>query len=123
MVQIRRHIHLLLYFDIVKHCTVDYTNKQVDGVKESKGQKKFKCCFLNINDCYFDCSFCWLGINVPIISRIPSLINLGFVVMGYFLSLYFIFPPFLSYCCCLCRKTCFKAYYCIAKNICQIIYN
>ncbi len=48
MVQIRRHIHLLLYFDIVKHkqCTGDYTNKQVDGCcKESKGQKEVQVLF------------------------------------------------------------------------------
>lgn len=102
MVQIRRHIHLLLYFDIVKHkqCTVDYTNKQVDSVKESKGQKKFKRCFFIRNYSYFDCSFCWLGINVQtgIIHPIPSLIKLGFVVMGYFLL--FNFFLFLLHCCC-----------------------
>lgn len=93
-------------------------------VLKSPRVKRSSSAILIRNNCYFDCSFCWLGLHVQtgLISHIPPLIKLDFIVMGYFLFFYF-FLPFLLYCCCLYRKACFKAYYCIDKIICKITYN
>lgn len=68
-------------------------------VLKSPRVKRSSSAILIRNNCYFDCSFCWLGLHVQtgLISHIPPLIKLDFIVMGYFLFFYFIFF-FLFFC-------------------------
>ncbi len=90
-------------------------------LKSPRGKRSASAILIR-NNCYFNCSFCWLGLHVRtgLISHIPPLI-FGFIVMGYFLFFSFIFfPPFLLYWC-LYRKACFKAYYCISKIFVKLL--